>query len=75
MTDKPKTKLQTLANSEGLTVMDLLREAVADSVCPGICMRPDCDYTCEIEPDQDRGWCEVCGAGTVKSALMLAEII
>ena len=46
-----------------------------DSVCPGICMNSGCDYTVEVEPDQDRGYCERCGTQTVKAALVLAGII
>jgi hypothetical protein len=37
--------------------------------------RHDCDYATEVEPDQDRGWCESCGTNTVKSALILAGLI
>jgi hypothetical protein len=40
---------------------DLFAAAISDSVCPAICCNPDnpeCDYTAEMEPDQDRGWCE-----------------
>jgi hypothetical protein len=40
-----------------------------------ICVTDGCDYTCEMEPDQDRGWCEVCSTNTVKSALVLAGLI
>ena len=56
-----------LAESEGFaSVEELLEACVHDSVNPGICTREDCDYTCEVEPDQDRGWCEECKAPTVK---------
>ena len=73
---KPKSKLETLADIEGFeSTDDLLASAVADSVCPGICANPSCSYTCEVEPDQDAGWCEECGAGSVKSALVLAGVI
>ena len=73
---KPKSKLETLADVEGFeSTDDLLASAVADSVCPGICANLSCSYTCETEPDQDAGWCEECGAGTVKSALILADLI
>ena len=34
-----------------------------------------CDYTAEMEPDQDQGFCEVCGGNTVTSALVLAGLI
>ena len=73
---KPKSKLETLADVEGFeTTDDLLASAVADSVCPGICTSPTCSYTCQTEPDQDAGWCELCGTGTVMSALILAGLI
>jgi hypothetical protein len=38
-------------------------------------MNAGCDYTAEMEPDQDRGWCEVCNTNSMKSALVLAGII
>jgi len=41
----------------------------------GICTNDGCDYTTDVEPDQDRGWCEVCGTNLVKSAPVLAGII
>ena len=49
--------------------------AVGDSVSPAICLNDGCDYTTEMEPDQDRGWCEACRTNTVASALVLAGII
>ena len=53
-----------------------MAEAVfSDAVSPAICVNGDCDYTCEKGPDQDRGWCEVCGTNTMKSALILAGVI
>jgi hypothetical protein len=59
-------KLATLYTIEGFETLDKLLEATAlDSVSPGICTNDGCDYTVEVEPDQDRGWCEVCGTGTV----------
>jgi len=69
-------KLNTLAEIEGFDdVLVMLEEIITDSVSPGICMNEDCDYTIEVEPDQDKGYCEVCGTQTVKSALILANII
>jgi len=38
-------------------------------------MTEGCSYTCEMEPDQDRGWCEECRSNTMKSALILAGVI
>jgi len=69
-------KLTQLADSEGFdTVMAMLEEASVDSVSPGICTNPGCDYTIEVEPDQEEGWCESCNQGTVASALVLAGLI
>jgi len=69
-------KLKRLADSEGHdTVMALLEAAMFDSVSPGICTNPGCDYTTEVEPDQEKGWCESCNEGTVASALVLAGLI
>jgi hypothetical protein len=65
-----------LCEIEGFeNVEDVLFSSIADSVCPAICMTEGCDYTTEMEPDQDRGFCEVCGAQTVASALVLAGLI
>lgn len=77
LTPAEKTaKLRKLVESEGYpNLEELLQACIADSVSPGICIRPDCDYTTEIEPDQRRGYCEACGGQTVQSALVLAEII
>ena len=73
---KRQKKLDQLVEIEGYERVDELLEAsVADSVCPAICMNDGCDYTTEMEPDQDRGWCEVCATNSVASALILAGII
>jgi hypothetical protein len=69
-------KLMKLSEIEGFeTLDDLLQAAATDSVCPAICMTEGCDYTAEMEPDQDRGFCEECGGNTVVSALVLAGLI
>lgn len=71
-----RAKLRTLAEAEGFaTVTDLLEAASLDSVSPGICAREGCDYTAEVEPDQDRGWCEECRANSVHGAPVLAGLI
>ena len=68
-------QLQKLAEIEGYNdPLDMCYDAVYDSVCPGICTNADCDYTCEVEPDQRAGYCEVCDTNTVKSALILAGV-
>ena len=71
-----RVKLVKLAAIEGFASTDeLLADAIYDSACPGICTRLDCDYTREVEPDQDEGYCEACQTRTVQSALMLAGLI
>ena len=71
-----QTKLNALVATEGYENLEQLLEAVVtDSVSPAICITETCSYTCEMEPDQDRGWCEVCGTNTVQSALILAGLI
>ena len=73
---KPKSKLETLADVEGFASIEgFLSRAAADVICPGICTNKSCSYTCDVEPDQDAGWCEFCDANTVKSALVLAGVI
>ena len=75
LTEKAK-KLIRLCESEGFEdPNDLLLAVGCDSVCPAICMTEGCDYTTEMEPDQDEGYCEVCGGNTVVSALVLAGFI
>jgi hypothetical protein len=47
-----KAKLAKLLEIEGYDSVEHLIEAVfSDSVSPAICMNPDCDYVCEMEPD------------------------
>lgn len=73
-------KLGKLLDAYGYTndedgKMAFLEDYAHDSVVPGICMTAGCDYTTEMEPDQDRGWCEVCKEGRVKSGLILAGVM
>ncbi len=68
-------KLASLADAYGLTVEEMRTEYGHDSVVPGICMNPDCDYTDELEPDQREGWCGVCETNTVASLLVLLNVI
>lgn len=70
------SKLRKLAEIEGYPSIEALLEAsAADAVSPAICTRGGCDYTVEMEPDQDQGWCEACHSNSVASALVLAGII
>ena len=74
--EKQRLKLEKLIEIEGFaSVDDLLAATITDSVSPAICMNDGCSYTAEMEPDQDRGWCEECCTNSMKSALVMAEII
>ena len=74
--EKQRLKLDKLIEIEGFPNVEALLEAtITDSVSPAICMNDGCSYTAEMEPDQDRGWCEECRTNSMKSALVLAEII
>lgn len=70
------SKLTTLMEIEGFEDSLEFMEAVSfDSVCPGICKNPGCDYSTEVEPDSDSGWCDECQTNSVASALVLAGLI
>jgi hypothetical protein len=73
---KRRAKLDQLIEIEGFESEEaLLAAVITDSVSPAICLNENCDYTAEMEPDQDRGFCEACGTNSVASALILAGII
>lgn len=59
----------------GNAINNLLEEATYDSIAKGICTNPGCNYTTNVEPDQDTGHCENCGTKTVASCLVLAGLI
>jgi hypothetical protein len=74
--DLSHPKFKKLVEIEGYDdPVELLADATADSVCPAICMNKDCDFTTELEPDQDHGWCPECQSNSMKSALVLAGLI
>lgn len=68
-------KLTILADVYDSSVEEMLEEYLAQSVVPGVCMNPDCDYTGEYEPDQREGWCDECGTSSVKGLLVLHGLI
>jgi hypothetical protein len=71
-----RAKLATLMKIEGYdSIEDLAQAILSDSVSPAICMNEDCDFTCEMEPDQDAGYCEECRTNSMQSALILAGLI
>ncbi len=74
--DEKREKLRKLARAEGFPfALEMLKAATLDSVSPAICTETECDYTTEMEPDQDAGYCELCRNNTVASALILAGLI
>jgi len=69
-------KLMRLCEIEGFdNVEEFLFDHLGESVCPAICMTEGCDYTAEMEPDQEQGYCEACGGNTVTSAMVLADLM
>ena len=69
-------KLTKLLEIEGYGSIEELLEAVfSDAVSPAICANEGCDFTCEMEPDQDAGYCEECRTNTMKAAPVLAGLI
>ena len=69
-----RLKLEKLIEIEGFaSVEDLLAAAICASVSPAICMNDGCSYAAEMEPDQDRGWCDECRTNSMKSALVLGR--
>jgi hypothetical protein len=56
-TEKRRAKLDQLAEIEGYDSLDdLLAATITDSMSPAICMNDGCDYTVEMEPDQNVGY-------------------
>jgi hypothetical protein len=71
-----QAKLAKLIEIEGYESLEQLLEAViGDSVSPAISTNADCTYTCEMEPDQERGYCDECRTNTMVAAPVLASII
>jgi hypothetical protein len=54
-----KAKLAKLIEIEGYDSTKQLMDVFSDAVSPAICMNAGCDFTCEMEPDQDAGYWEV----------------
>ena len=71
-----RTKLAKLIEIEGYDNFEEMAQAIlSDTVSPAICMNEDCNFTCEMEPDQDAGYCEECRTNSMQSALILAGLI
>jgi hypothetical protein len=50
------------------SIEELIAAVFSDSVSPAICVNEGCDFTCEMEPDQDAGYCEECHTNTMVAA-------
>ena len=69
-------KLAKLLEIEGYgSVQELMEAVFSDAVSPAICMNEGCGFTCEMEPDQGRGYCEECRTNSMKAAPVLAGLI
>ena len=71
-----EAKLSKLIEIEGYDSLEQLLEAVvSDSVSPAICTNADCDFTCEMEPDQEAGYCDECHTNTMMAAPLLTGLV
>jgi hypothetical protein len=71
-----EAKLAKLMEIEGYDNFEELAQVIlSDSVSPAICMNEDCNFTCEMEPDQDAGYCEKRRTNSMHAALILAGLI
>lgn len=70
-----RKKVQILVDESGLDSLSLLEEYQLEGLVPCICMKPECDYWTELEPDQRAGWCEECDDTTLMSLLVLVGIL
>jgi hypothetical protein len=69
-------KLNTLLQNQGYaSVEDFINGRGLDSICPGICISPDCDGVFDVEGDQETGWCFECETNTVVAFFILADVI
>jgi hypothetical protein len=69
-------KLAKLIEIEGYDNVDEMMEAIfSDSISPAICINSDCSFTCEMEPDQEAGYCDECRTNTMVAAPILAGLV
>ena len=71
MTKFEEEKFKILIDEYGGNINKVLSKSMCDSLVPSICMNEGCDATYDYEPDQDKGWCEKCDKGSVKSILII----
>jgi hypothetical protein len=69
------SKLDTLARESSMSVMEFIDAYALESMSPGICMNPDCDYTTEVGLDERAGYCPSCQTAMIRSGIVLAGLI
>src|ERR1700687_5799204 len=71
-----ESKLKRLLDAEGYpSIEDMFRAVLFEASSPAICVEPDCDHICEMELDQDEGYCDECLRNTMVVAPVLAGLI
>jgi len=65
--------IEELGEAYGMDINEMCMQSLTDGVSPAICTV--CGYTTDMEPDQDRGWCDECKKNTMKSCLILIGAI
>ena len=65
--------MKKLCEETGFEELELLENAVYDSVAHAICVK--CGWVTIMEPDQDAGYCELCEQNMVRSCLVLRDMI
>lgn len=56
-------------------ITEVILENEMDSVYEGFCTNDGCEYTTDVEPDCQKGYCENCDTNTVVSILIAAGMI
>ena len=70
-----ESKLEKLADMEGMSAEELLGQTVMGFSRAGICTNEGCDYTDDNCDPDGASICEECDTPTVQSACMLMGII
>lgn len=72
--NREASKLDLLAREWGKSVMEFIDAYALETLSPGICMNPDCDYTTEVGLDERAGYCPFCQTPTIQSGIVLAGL-
>ena len=68
--------LEILADQWGMDPWSLVEAYAMESVVPAICANLDCEeYSTELEPDCNAGFCNCCGESSMVSCMVLAGVI